>query len=828
MTSSEPGKAGLYADSGLIGSLSTLDSSNMANINVVAQPSATRATIRVADTSGNVATSSTLVLLGTSGNDSSIVGDNFVSNFTFGFGGEDTLIGGNRADTLVGGDGDDSLSGSDGSDSLTGGDGNDFLNGSDGEDTLFGGSGNDTIRGGDEADTINAGAGVDQITDAGYGNDVIIHDSASAQLTVTVLGNDKVTLIATLAGASVYSSSLPRRNFDVAVDASTSTASVSMFGERGNDSFTGGDGDDTMKGAAGSDSLIGGRGNDTFLFDEGAGDKVVNAATVVGGDGIDTIYATNGNANGGVTLVSADFARVASMERLELLAYSTGQATVTLGSETNAAFSNGITIFLNESATAPLIVNGALSNVTVNATGSANHDSLTGGIGADNLMGGLGADTLTGGAGSDTIDVGAGSTDIVVVNAVQGITSDSGTALGSSGLDTVSNFNKDQDFFRVVISNISSFNVENAVGTDGFSYLVNLNGDADWTDIGDIVVIVNGAFGNDSVAAQRASIFNITGTASNDIIITGINNDTITGGGGVDVLSSGDGDNQFVYTALDELFSTTTTVALTDSITGGAGTDQIVLGGANLEWDITTTNSWSTRISAVEQIIAGGANTSSISVVLNNDAYEAGLRVVDLSADTNATGSNLISVSAESTAANGFVLIGSSGVDSITGGAGNDMIAGGAGNDMITGGYGADSLTGGLGADRFVFTSLGAKDIISDFNVSELDVMVFDRSDLGLGWQYSDGAPTILTVAQVNLLAAGAARNVIIQDTAANIAAFTNSGGQFANTSLALETDTGKLLFDLNSNYSSGIVEFVNVNASQAALAQAANFTFIA
>jgi Ca2+-binding RTX toxin-like protein len=764
------------------------------------------------------------------------------------------LAGGAARDFLLGYRGNDLLQGNGGGDYVNGGEGDDILIGGLGSDELFGEAGSDVF-------VFNVGYSVsgtiDTISDFRTGNDSIriidnsgnltgidlttdvigvsaLANNTSADLTVTQAGsiNTLITITNKSGGLLTINSSMVQMDVTMANGGNRTVVGGDLAdtirGGNGNDSISGGAGADNLTGGAGSDSLYGGDGNDTFLFDEGAGNRVVNAATVVGGDGIDTIYATNGNANGGVTLVSADFARVASMERLELLAYSTGQATVTLGSETNAAFSNGITIFLNESATAPLIVNGALSNVTVNATGSANHDSLTGGIGADNLMGGLGADTLTGGAGSDTIDVGAGSTDIVVVNAVQGITSDSGTALGSSGLDTVSNFNKDQDFFRVVISNISSFNVENAVGTDGFSYLVNLNGDADWTDIGDIVVIVNGAFGNDSVAAQRASIFNITGTASNDTIITGINNDTITGGGGVDVLSSGDGDNQFVYTALDELFSTTTTVALTDSITGGAGTDQIVLGGANLEWDITTTNSWSTRISAVEQIIAGGANTSSISVVLNNDAYEAGLRVVDLSADTNATGSNLISVSAESTAANGFVLIGSSGVDSITGGAGNDMIAGGAGNDMITGGYGADSLTGGLGADRFVFTSLGAKDIISDFNVSELDVMVFDRSDLGLGWQYSDGAPTILTVAQVNLLAAGAARNVIIQDTAANIAAFTNSGGQFANTSLALETDTGKLLFDLNSNYSSGIVEFVNVNASQAALAQAANFTFIA
>ena len=148
------------------------------------------------------------------------------------------------------------------------------------------------------------------------------------------------------------------------------------------------------------------------------------------------------------------------------------------------------------------------------------------------------------------------------------------------------------------------------------------------------------------------------------------------------------------------------TAALTDSITGGNGTDDaIVVDAGSGAFTISATNSFATRISGVESIKAAGATNNAISITLNNNAYEAGIHTVDLSADTSATGNNVINVSAESTAANGYTLIGSAGNDAITGGVGADTITGGSGADTITGGSGADTLTGGGGADTFVFAA---------------------------------------------------------------------------------------------------------------------------
>ena len=591
VTSSESGTAALYDGATRIGSPSTLDSSYTANIGVIAQPTTTRASMQVADHSGNTATSSTLVVLGTSGNDSNLLGDRSNPNFIFGFDGEDTLTGGNFADSLFGGIGNDSLSGGNGNDSVSGGDDDDYLNGLDGDDVLMGGAGNDSIWGGDEPDTMNGGAGVDLVNDAGNGNDLIIHDTPASLLNVSVTWRDQVSVSASQNGVTLTSRDAVNTN----IDASSSSSSVSMLGGTGNDSLVGGtgndtlnggdghdtinggDGTDTISGGLGSDSLSGGNGNDTFLFDEGAGNKIANAAAVIGGDGIDTIYATNGNANGSVTLVSADFVNVSSMEQLELLAYSTGQATVTLGSQTNTAFSSGIAIFLNGSATAPLVVNGALSTVSVNATGGGSQDSLTGGLAADTITGGAGNDTVKGGAGSDSLTGGSGA-DTFVYNAVVGSSSDS----NSSIKDSITNI-ESTDFICLYLAEVNNFEVSTDVfgydrgGLNSY-YIATTNGNnADTGAVGAINISATGL--NDDSVARSVTILNAVGTSNNDTISGGANNDTITGGegsdsltggGGVDILTGGNGADLFIQTT-----GAAATIASGPSVTFGSGVDYV-------------------------------------------------------------------------------------------------------------------------------------------------------------------------------------------------------------------------------------------------------------
>lgn len=217
-----------------------------------------------------------------------------------------------------------------------------------------------------------------------------------------------------------------------------------------------------------------------------------------------------------------------------------------------------------------------------------------------------------------------------------------------------------------------------ALGTSG-------NDTIDTTLAGSRTDYLFGGAGNDTLSAG----------AGDDAIHGGGGNDTIKGGIGADSLTGGDGDDRFLYEQSDDLFSGS---ALADLIDGGAGTNALVIGnnvGTQNAFQIYQAMSWS-RMTNVSRIEAVGPFEAQYNIVLNDDAYESGLRVVDLSADTSTSGNaNFINVSAETGSANSYTLIGSSY---------NDLITGGAGNDTITGGAGADSLSGGNGDDVFQYT----------------------------------------------------------------------------------------------------------------------------
>jgi Ca2+-binding RTX toxin-like protein len=100
----------------------------------------------------------------------------------FGYGGNDTILGGTLNDwlegdagndiisadqgndTVFGGTGDDTLYGLEGADRLYGDDGADRIEGNTGDDYLFGGDGDDILSGGGGLDTIFGGAGDDILT----------------------------------------------------------------------------------------------------------------------------------------------------------------------------------------------------------------------------------------------------------------------------------------------------------------------------------------------------------------------------------------------------------------------------------------------------------------------------------------------------------------------------------------------------------------------------------------------------------------------------------------------------------------------------------------
>jgi Ca2+-binding RTX toxin-like protein len=89
---------------------------------------------------------------------------------SYGYDGNDTMVGGWGDDTLYGYDDNDRINGGGGVDVLEGGNGNDRAAGGGGDDDIGGGYGNDTLDGGSGRDTLEGSYG-DDVIDGGAGRD---------------------------------------------------------------------------------------------------------------------------------------------------------------------------------------------------------------------------------------------------------------------------------------------------------------------------------------------------------------------------------------------------------------------------------------------------------------------------------------------------------------------------------------------------------------------------------------------------------------------------------------------------------------------------------
>lgn len=205
----------------------------------------------------------------------------------------------------------------------------------------------------------------------------------------------------------------------ISVNLSLQTEGFQIVSGGTGDTIVGSQGNDTITGSSGADAIDAGSGDDILVFstqyvpnadgtnsavvDETPSEQMAFDALLIGGAGFDTIRLDSEAFDSTVTDVQ--FAQVREFERLEL--NGTGAQSVTLGTNTNAAFVNGITITTVAAATS-LNLQGAASTVGIDARGTNNADSMVGGSGNDTIRGGAGADTIDGSGGSDTLDGGAG------------------------------------------------------------------------------------------------------------------------------------------------------------------------------------------------------------------------------------------------------------------------------------------------------------------------------------------------------------------------------------------------------------------------------------
>ncbi|MEM7767233.1 MAG: hypothetical protein AAF253_07060, partial [Pseudomonadota bacterium] len=567
-------------------------------------------------------------------------------------------------DVLSGTPGPDLIDGKGGNDKLDGGDGNDLLMGLEGDDVLFGGDGDDELVGGDGNDTLDGGFGTNAF-DAGPGDDLIIASGAADDIdgglgvdTVEILDseafdiNDAVfapnpqsgLVLASLTTGSVFTLSNVEQVLRIN-PVTTQAEETLLLGTTGDDdvdasagdrdtTIFAGDGDDMLIGSAFSDLLVGGAGDS--VLDGGLGDDVLVAdlngtQALDGGTGDDTVV-------------------------LENFAETSDPLTVTL-TDISATSAAGAATYQN---TETVIIAGPTDGddtVDASATTTAlNSVVLLGDAGDDTLIGGAAQTVLWGGAGQDTLTAGTGQTAFFFESITDEVDGDQ--LFGFKPGDTLIFFQVEAlaQPAALEISFIADGAFTGTAGEvryqfDAGNTLVafDLDGDAaadtTLTLTGQTLELTfdfNTVLPFTGLALTVVEDLTLTGTSGDDVLDGGDGDDTISGLGGADQIAGGFGD---------------------DTLDGGPGNDLIRGGDGN-------------------DSLTGGPGADSLDGASGNDTIDGGTGTDEISGGPGDD-----------------ILNGGDDDDLIQGETGNDTLRGGAGDDVLGGGLGTNTVNGGAGND---------------------------------------------------------------------------------------------------------------------------------
>ncbi|MDX2103751.1 MAG: hypothetical protein SF002_14560 [Alphaproteobacteria bacterium] len=574
---------------------------------------------------------------------------------------------------------------------------------------------------------------------------------------------------------------------------------------------------DTVQGSNGPDGvMLNGLGDDSVAF--GAGDDtlvVSNFTQISVGDtltgGLDTDSLV---LSGGGVLNTASYPSLTGFERIQIGALSS-LMSVTVTDAYAATVTNGTIDVVAGTASGAfnLIISGAglsvASKLRMTAF-SAIALTVDGGAGADTIYGSGLSDWLTGGDGADEMRPG-GSTDVVYL----GVDSSADTVIGSvadlAG-DSIGNMGTGD---RIVVTGTTFGGVMATTGggsgiTPGWIQ-VDPGGTAIYLDTdnngsGETLINLGGTYTPANFTVSGATIFfgaggggggtltgtveTLTGTAGNDTFTAAAANiqagDSLTGGGGVDVLTlTGGGSfdlNQIAGlgsinhitsdgTAKTIILPTATatkliggsaneTVTITGgnhSVWGGGGSDALAItggivtavsnGGLDDGYMAITFSGTGSGTLFLQGDQVTGSTSGAVTVVANTGtkattavamptttgpvtaflsiAYSAGVTGSGNDALYGGLGSqHFVAGLGDDT------LVGGGGFDVLIGGDGNDALAGEDDTDLLFADQGQDSLYGGTGRDVFVLGS-GGIDLVADFNPAEdlLNLSAFGVTD---------------------------------------------------------------------------------------------------
>ena len=307
------------------------------------------------------------------------------------------------------------------------------------------------------------------------------------------------------------------------------------------------------------------------------------------------------------------------------------------------------------------------------ATSSATGDTLLGGSGDDTMWGGSAADVLKGGSGADS-GSGLGGSDYVNAGSGNDILRggrDNDTLLGGSGSDKLYGDAGDD----TLDGQGASDTLDGNDGDDVLRWRIGNGSDVMNNSAGSARVEALGSGAADSLSASK--------TSSNRPKLTiadGVNTVTISKTIWRTDILAGDGNDQLVVGALDDVTSTLLV------INGEGGRDTISAAGVHID--------------QVRLRLDGGDANDTITGSLGADTVWAGLGDDDV--DGGRGNDTIIGGDGDDDLDGGNdddVIVGGDGNDSLDGGNGHDDLSGNAGFDVLTGGFGRDTLSGGEGDD---------------------------------------------------------------------------------------------------------------------------------
>ncbi len=505
-----------------------------------------------------------------------------------------------------------------------------------------------------------------------------------------------------------------------------------LVGAGGNDALNGLDGNDVLVGSSGADSMLGGLGDDVYLVDNTA-DVITEAAN----EGVEQVIS------------SVSYSLAANVENLTI------SGTTTLNGTGNNSDN--------------VIVGGSGNNIL---DGLAGADTMLGGLGNDTFVVDDAADSVVEAAseGTDTIKSGL-SFDLNTVTSVENLTLlgvANNNATGNAGANTITGNSGN----NVLIGGAGADKLIGGGGDD--TYVVNISAagaveDAITANTGLDTVLVQGSYAGAAktiiaataveiydISNTGSSLLNLTGNASDNVLIGNDGNNVLTGGAGIDSMLGGLGNDTYVIDDLVDVvneasdggidtikssisFNLNSVTNIENlALTGTANIDAVGDAGAN-----TITGNTGNNVliggAGVDNLIGGGGNDTYIVNITDQGSLEDTVTAKS-GIDTLVIQGNYAGIvktlTAASTIENYDISATGNALLNVTGNGSNNQLIGNDAANQITGGAGIDTMSGGLGDDIY------GVDNVSD-SVVEVEGAGIDKVNSSVSFDLSTHAVNV-------------------------------------------------------------------------------------